>query len=168
MIDIPRSYELATSAGVATPIEVLEMNAIPEQTTSECGPIAKAGAGSSVQAFIDFVATHPGLKADAPVPVTIDGHEGQSIDFTVAASWDKLCTNTDPVEPAVLMLTDTGVPPGRALAYTADHRVRWDVIDVDGQTVIIEFDGSSFGDTFASSVAAAQPIVDSIRFQPAN
>ena len=47
-------------------------------------------------------------------------------------------------------------------------RVRWDILDVNGETVIIAREGNSFGGLFDEAAAAAQPIIDSIRFTPSN
>ena len=70
--------------------------------------------------------------------------------------------------PFVLLLTDTGVPAGRALGYEEIQRSRWDILDVNGETVIIARDGSNYGSQFDEAAAAAQPIIDSIRFTPSN
>ena len=139
--DIVRTYEVepASSSGVPghPDIEVLAMNAIPDQAS--CGPVPLAGAGSTVTDFVDFVSHHPGLDATAPAPVTIDGYQGQSIDFGVRSDWTAMCPDIDPVNPVALMLTSTNTdPPGRHLAYAQDVRVRWIVLDVAGETVIVE------------------------------
>ena len=63
-----------------------------------------------------------------------NGFKGQTIDFNVASTWDKLCPSDS--DPFVLLLTDTGQPPGRALGYHPDERVRWTILDVRGTTVI--------------------------------
>jgi len=163
--DIRRTYGLESDTRIGAQIEVMGMNAIAEQT-KECGPVRKAGVGSTVQDFIDAVQTHPGLVATDPVAVEIQGFQGRSIDFGVATGWDKVCPD-DPSNPAVLLLTDTGEPPGRAIGYDREQHVRWTVIDVRGETVIIELVGPAPEDQFASSVEAVQPIIDSFEFGPA-
>ena len=162
--DMNRTYALSTNSGLASPIEVLAMNAIADQTAS-CDPIKKSGVGSTVQDFVDYLRGHPGLVSSAPVPAEVDGFKGQTIDFNVASTWDKLCPSDS--DPFVLLLTDTGQPPGRALGYHADERVRWTILDVRGTTVIIEATAPIVGGTdFATAVAAAQPVIDSIKFSP--
>ena len=156
---------METSSGIATPVQVMAMNAIADQTP-ECGPTAKAGVGRTVQDFIDFVQTHPGLDTTDPTPVEVDGYRGQSIDLSVASTWTTRCPNH--LGPFVLLLTDTGVPAKRALGYEADQLARWDILDVNGETVIIERAVSSYGGKFDEAAAAAQPIIDSIRFTPSN
>jgi len=165
-VDINRSYKIDTPAGIATSIQVMTNNAIMDQTPT-CEAKVKAGVGTSVQEIVDYLKAHPGLVTTAPVPATVGGFTGQSIDFTVAPDWRTLCPD-DAVTPQVKLLTDTGVPPARAVGYTPDDRVRWIVLDVGGRTVIIELLGSSYSTSFDAGVVAAQPIIDSIKFTRSN
>jgi len=165
--DIARTYEVepASSSGVPghPDIEVLAMNAIPDQAS--CGPVPLAGAGSTVTDFVDFVSHHPGLDATAPAPVTIDGYDGQSIDFGVRSDWTAMCPDIDPVNPVALMLTSTNSdPPGRHLAYSRDVRVRWIVLDVAGETVIVELVAPA--EQFDAVMTGEQAIIDSLDFTP--
>jgi hypothetical protein len=165
--DIVRTYEVepASSSGVPghPDIEVLAMNAIPDQAS--CGPVPLAGAGSTVTDFVDFVSHHPGLDATAPVPVTIDGYQGQSIDFGVRSDWTAICPDIDPVNPVALMLTSTNTdPPGRHLAYSRGVRVRWIVLDVAGESVIVEMVAPA--GQFDGAMNEEQPIIDSLDFTP--
>jgi hypothetical protein len=164
--DIPRTYGIETDLGVVAPIEVMGLNAIAEQTDG-CGPVRKPGVGSSVEDLIAAVRSHPGLTATEPVAAEIDGFKGQSIDFGVKAPWDKRCPAIDPDFPVVLMLTDTGEPPGRTIGYTVNQRVRWTVLDVRGETIIVELVGPAGGSEFTSSLEAAQVVVDTFKFGPA-
>jgi hypothetical protein len=165
--DISHAYVVDTGVGIAAPISVLSKIVIVEQTPA-CSPTAKSGAGDSVQDIVDLVRTHPGLDAVDPVAVEIGGYRGQSIDFTVAPSWTTFCSNLDDTGAFVLLLTDSGVPAVQNVGYTAAQLVRWDIIDVNGETVIIERVTSSYGGKFEEAAAAAQPIIDSIKFTPSN
>jgi hypothetical protein len=78
-----------------------------------------------------------------------------------------MCPDIDAFSPLVLILTDTGDPPGRTITYNVDQRVRWIVLDVRGETIIVELVGPVAESSFASSVERAQSIVDSLRFGPA-
>jgi hypothetical protein len=164
-VDIGRSYKMITSAGVATTIQIMTNVAIIDQTPS-CDPVVKKGVGSSVKEIVSYVASHPGLAATAPVPVSIGGYAGQSVDFTVASSWNAMCPDLS--TPKVMLLTDTGIPAQRAIGYTQDDEVRWIILDVGGKTVIIELGGSPYSTAFQSGVAEVQPILDSITFTPGN
>jgi hypothetical protein len=163
--DIPRAYTMDTSAGITAAVRVWSKIAIAEQTP-ECGPIVKAGAGHSVQDIVSFLRTHPGLDTTEPRPVEVDGYKGQSVDLGIASTWRTTCP--DHTGPFVLLLTDTDVPASRALGYEETQRSRWDILDVNGETVIIARDGSNYGNQFGDAAAAAQPIIDSIRFTPSN
>jgi hypothetical protein len=167
--DIPRTYGLefsGVSTDAVTPIQVMTMIAIADQKPDRCQPVAKTGVGSSVDDLIAYVRQHPGLVAAEPVPASLDGFEGQQVDFTIAPTWGLICPDVDRVIPAVLMLTDTGTPPGRAIAYLSDRRVRWIVLDVRGETVIVEYVESAVAPNFEAKVAPAQALVDTIHFLP--
>jgi len=164
-VDIPRAYRMDTDAGIAPQITVMSKIAIAEQNAA-CDPIAKAGAGNSVQDIVDFLGAHPGLDTTKPVPVTVGGYKGQSIDIAVAKTWTATCP--DKIGPFVLLLTDTETPAGRALGYESFETARWDIIDVNGETVIIaRLHGSADG-LLDQAAAAAQPIIDSIKFTKTN
>ena len=163
-IDIPRSYKLATTSGIAAPIEILTNVAIADQAA--CGPVRLAGSGTSVQDLIDHVATHPGLDATTPVSATLDGYEGQSIDFSVRSDWTAMCPAIDTISPRVMLLTDTATPPGRQIGYAVDSRVRWIVLDVAGETVVVEIVGPPARAQFDAAIAADQPVIDSFDFTP--
>jgi hypothetical protein len=165
--DIARTYEVEPSSSSGVPghpdIEVLAMNAIADPAS--CGPVPLAGAGSSVQDFIDYVGGHRGLEATAPAPATIDGYHGQSIDFSVRSDWTAMCPDIDPDNPVVLMLTSTNTdPPGRHLAYRQGVRIRWTVLDVAGETVIVGAVVPATQD--AAAMAEIQRVVDSLDFTP--
>ena len=163
-IDIGRSIKLETSTGLAGPIEVLAENVIADPAS--CGPVALAGAGTSVQDFIDHLRALPGLDTTEPVPVTIDGYRGQSIDMSVRADWTTICPEIDPTNPTVMLLTstDTTIKPLRALGYTQDQLARWIVLDVAGQTVIVEVVGPPVRSQFDAALADDQPVIDSLDF----
>jgi len=165
--DIPRTYGLEISgvtSGPVTPIQIMTMIAIADQQSTRCEPIVKAGVGSSVDAIIAYVQAHPGLVSSAPVATTLDGYSGRQIDFTIDPAWKQVCETTDPFRPAVLMLTDTASPPGRAIAYASDARVRWVVVDVNGKTLIVEYAGDAVTADFDANVAPAKQVVDTIHF----
>jgi hypothetical protein len=169
-LDIRRTYALRPAhvvdviGGAGPGVEVLGLVAIAEQTATRCDPVPKPGVGTSVDAIVGYVRAHPGLEAGTPVPITVDGHAGQQIDFQVSLSWGGTCPGLNPGDPVVQMVTDTGTPPGRAVGYGTQTRIRWNVIDVDGDTVIIECVTPRA--TFDDDVAVEQAIVDSIRFLP--
>ena len=78
-----------------------------------------------------------------------------------------MCPEVDTVSPVVLMLTSTNTdPPGRQLAYAQDVRVRWIVIAVAGETVIVEVEGPQARSQFDAGLVEEQPVIDSLDFTP--
>ena len=68
-----------------------------------------------------------------------------------------------PIDDAAVSVTPKYLI-GRAIGYHSDQRVRWIVVDVRGEAIIVELVGPVAQSSFSSSVAGAQPIVDSLRF----
>jgi hypothetical protein len=65
-----------------------------------------------------------------------------------------------------MMLTDTTAEPGRQIGYSQDFRVRWIVLDVAGQTVIVEIVGPPARSQFDTATAEDQQVIDSFDFTP--
>jgi hypothetical protein len=166
--DINRTYQLAstTGPGASATIQVLAMVAIADQTATRCDPVPKAGVGHSVDDIVGYVVAHPGLSVSAPKAVTIGGFSGKQIEFTVKPTWGGSCPGFNPGDPKVMLLTDTGSPPKRTLGYSTDTRTRWSVLDVNGQTVIVEVSAPVDTAVFNAAAAVSQPVVDSIEFLP--
>ena len=70
------------------------------------------------------------------------------------------------MNPIVMMLTETGTPAAREIGCSVDSRVRWVVLDVAGETVIVELVGPPVRSQFDAAVAEDRPIVDSFDFTP--
>ena len=77
-----------------------------------------------------------------------------------------MCPAIDSISPRVMLLTDTGTPPGRQISYAIESRVRWIVLDVAGETVVVEIVGPPARAQFESALAADQPVLDSLDFSP--
>lgn len=142
-------YEI-NSAGTAY-VRVWSKVAI-SQHTATCDPVAAPGLGNTVQAWVDFVTTHPGMIASKPVPVAMgDGH-GQAVDLSVKPGWTKTCPNFPGTSVQFIMLAD-----GSSGTYGAASwiKLRLYVLDIGGETVLVEQYGTD---------PALQTIVDSMRF----
>ena len=111
---------------------------IAEQTAT-CDPIPKAGAGDPVEDWIDFLTSHPGLDTTDPAPVDFPGgqdEKGQTIDVSVAADWTTVCpTHTGPY--VMLIANNDGIEYG----VPSDQRLQLTLLEVRGQTVVIEVYG---------------------------
>ncbi len=134
---------------------------IAEQTAT-CDPIPKAGAGDPVEDWIDFLTSHPGLDTTDPAPVDFPGgqdEKGQTIDVSVAADWTTVCpTHTGPY--VMLIANNDGIEYG----VPSDQRLQLTLLEVRGQTVVIEVYGPKSPELFASAVAVTQPLIDSFKF----
>jgi hypothetical protein len=159
--DIARTYTLRPPGGTYSFL-VYSQNAIPEQNDT-CTPAKKAGAADTVDAWVAYLTTHPGLVASAPQPVTIGGHAGQMVTFQRAASWTRTCPNS--IGPAIVTITDSGATPAR-VKFVDDQVESFLIVDVDGRTVIVEISSAPSAVAHEADMQAARTIVDSIRFTP--
>ncbi len=160
--DIARTYNLRPVPR-SFDVQVLSQLAIPEQN-AECSPSARTGAGNTVADWVEFITTHPGLTVAKSTPVAIAGHEGQQIQFHVAADWTERCP--DSIGPAVVVFTDSNTPPQRAVWFD-DHRVTVWLLDVDGATVAIHLDSGPSTNINDADVQAFLPVLESMSFAPA-
>lgn len=158
--DIDRAYSLQTGAGIATPVQVMGMITLVDQDTT-CGLPGKADVGNTVEDVVGYLQSHPLFTVSDPVPVEVGGYRGTSIDFSADVLQAGSCRWPT-------LLTDADAPYVRRSVHPATEQVRWDVLDVNGETVIIERVGASASGKFEEAAAAAQPIIDSIRFMPPN
>jgi hypothetical protein len=139
---------------------VYSQNAIPEQNDS-CTPTKKAGAPDTVDAWVAYLTTHPGLVASAPKPITIGGYSGMQVTFRRADSWTKTCPNS--IGPAIVTITDSGPAPAR-VKFVDDQVESFLIVDVDGRTVIVEISSAPSAVAHEADLQAAQPIIGSIEF----
>ncbi len=160
--DTTENYWLRSSSGGAE-VRVYTHVAIADQTP-DCAAAKKAGVGNAVQDWIDYLGTHPGLAMTAPVPARVGGYDGQTVQISVKPTWTQTCP-FDTSRPFVVVLTDSWNPT-RVQGLGADGDMHLTFLDVGGQTVIVDSDGSSAD--MPTLLAAAQPVIDSIRFPTGN
>lgn len=136
-------------------VSVMSQRAIPVQ--DDCSGDRKPGAGDTVQDWVAFLIEHPGLETTKPVPVALGGFDGMQLDVKVAASWTLTCPESE--GPAVVLIA------GSDPIDTA--RVRFRILDVAGQTVIVYVDesDSSLG-SLEERDAALKPLLDTLEFTP--
>jgi hypothetical protein len=98
--------------------------------------------------FIDYVQSFKGFTVTDPVPVTIDGVEGQQIEVS---------TNDTGVHGFFVITHD-------AFNVDAGEKIRFYVLDKDGQTVILTMD--SFKEAgFDAFADVAQPVIDRVKWE---
>lgn len=162
-LDKARGYTLHPP-GYTFDLRVASEVAIPGQNAG-CTPERKAGVGNAVADWSEFLTTHPGLTASTPEPVTVGGYAGVSIAFNVNSTWTATCP--DSLGPAVTIMTDGGNPPTRVV-WIDDQYTIFTILDVGGQTVIIDLESGPNPATSEQDKTTIQPILDSFRFAPAN
>ena len=160
-LDFERSYTLNPPADKYS-FGVLSHVAIPEQD-DKCTPARKPGVGNKVSDWVSFLTKHPGLVAEAPVAVSIDGYAGFSVKFARSKSWTKTCPNS--VGPAIFVVTNDAEVADRLL-FVDDQQVTYWIVDVAGETVIIHVDSAPSPAVHLGDLAAAAPVIDSIVFTP--
>jgi hypothetical protein len=164
--DKARAYDLEGLTAAPFPqLAVMSQTAIPEQTES-CEPTKKAGAGNSVEDWMDFLTNHPGLEVSDPVPVDFGGHKGQSVQVRLASTWTQLCPYIGNSSPFAVLITDSAATPTRIRGLEAVDTNYLTIVDVDGETVIIYLPGPADPEVMDKVIAAAQPVIDSMRFTP--
>jgi hypothetical protein len=110
-----------------------------------------------------FLASHPGLDAQAPVAVTIGGFSGFRVRFARAASWTPTCPGS--LGPAIEMYFHPGVPdPG--IRFVDDQQETYFLLDVGGETLLLLVESGPTAAEHTANLASAQPIIDSFQFTP--
>lgn len=165
-VDIARAYRLLDTGTAPFPeIEVMSQLAIAEQNAT-CAAARKAGAGTAVQDFIDFLTSHPGLDVTAPTPVDVGGYQGQSVQVRLGSTWFEKCPFNE--SPYAFLITDTGATPTRVRGLEGIDTMYLTFLDVAGETVVVNVVGPSDKAAMDAVITAAQPVIDSMRFTPAN
>jgi hypothetical protein len=113
--------------------------------------------GPSVDDLVAAFASVPDLNATDPTDVTIDGYDGQEIEFTVPDFAEDEC-----IDGWFAMWQNPGFAgqgPNYVSPANAHHRL-W-ILDVDGTRLVIG--GSSFPDTSEQDLDDLETILDSIQ-----
>ena len=129
-------------------------------------------AGSGAAGLLGVIAGQPGIKAGPITDVTVGGHAGKSVDYTVTTD-PATCGNgqdgfwiwgTCPT-PVTSGCEMVGVPETGATALALNSAERAYAIDVDGKTVT--FFTKEPVDLSAADRAELQQVIDSMEFEPA-
>jgi hypothetical protein len=117
-------------------------------------------AGSGAAGLLDVIAGQPGVDAGPITDVTVGGHDGKYVDFTVTID---PATCGDVGDPFWIW----GSPDGdRRYGVDQNRPERAYAIDVDG-TIYTFFTNEPRGDLLAADRAELQRLIDSIEFEPA-
>jgi hypothetical protein len=118
--------------------------------------------GPSVQDLVDALRANTSYTATAPTPVTFGQYQGQELDLELPASLPLAHCDTDE-ENMERFFVFSG--PGSGI-YSQGDGNRWhlSIVDVAGTRVIVNL--LDYAGTPAADRAAAEGIVESIRFTP--
>jgi len=125
---------------------------------SDCSVRPEEGVGTSSDAIMEWLSTHPALDATTPQPITLGGATGSWVDVRLAADWHKNC-------PKGLGLL-TGHPDGpQSDSIYGDERMRLYVLDLPaGNNVAIMVD-TPIASEFQDVIDEAAPVVESFDFR---
>ncbi len=161
--DVARGYRLVDTGTAPFPeINVMSQAAIAEQNAT-CTPAQKAGAGATVQDFVDFLTSHPGLVVTTPRDDRHRRSQGTVRAGPPGAVLERDMSVTS-ARPYAFLITDTGTPPSRMRGLQDVDALYLTFLDVNGKTVVIYVAGPSDKTAMDAIIAAAQPVIDSFRF----
>jgi hypothetical protein len=171
-IDIEGVFEIFPDIPMLTLnpyVEVLSHASIVAQDAGcPTGPDDSRGTG--VQDWIDYLVTHPGLDASAPMPVSIGGADGQSIDLRISPDAGALCPAFPPGSNGLFFIWSNDLGQPAQFGIDPGRRMRLAIIDVRGTTVLIAMYGpaASTSEDFARALSEMRPFIDSIEFDSAS
>lgn len=157
VIDTPAIFKLDSTSG--QPYILAWANAKIANQTATCSPLAKAGAAQTTAAWINYVTSHPGLKASAPKTIDFGGITGKAIDLEILPSWKTTCPNHG-AGPYVMV----SVAEGGDYGVGSDSRLHVTFVDVGGKAVVLQVYGPLDAAQFASTLARVTPVIQSMRF----
>lgn len=128
--------------------------------------VPQPGVGTSVDALVRWLTTHPGLNASAPQPLVIDGRPAVMVDLAIDPTWTKQThCGGDPAVPAVKLFVPAGGSSDQYIWHLfSSGLMRVILIDLGGGDVLAAIVDSTDPATFDQLVADAMPIVESFRF----
>ena len=129
--------------------------------------VPEPGVGTSVDALVRWLTTHPGLNASAPQSLVIDGRPAVMVDLAIDPTWTKQTRcGGDPAVPAVKLFVPAGgrLRPVQSGTLFSSGLMRVILIDLGGGDILAAIVDSTDPATFDQLVADAMPIVESFRF----
>jgi hypothetical protein len=127
-----------------------------------CPLTAAPGVGTAARDLVDWIMARPGLVAGDPVPVTMGGLAGLSVDLAIVAGWKPSCPFANSVPTVALFVgtTDTSF----RWVVAGSERLRLTVLDVPGSgTVVVDIDAFD-GSLMDGLLPAAAPILGTLKF----
>lgn len=153
-------FQLTPAGSEVTGIYLFR-DAVAAKQDDACSDAAEPGVGADAKALADWIAARPGLATSTPETTTLGGLRGYSLDLGIREGWTSACpfANGTPTVPLLF-----GEKNGLRWVVAGSERLRLWVLDLPaGGTVIVDIDAFD-GRLIDELIAAATPIVESIRF----
>jgi hypothetical protein len=151
--DGDRYFSLETPGALST--NVIALSSVVAAAT-DCSTRPMQGVGTSSDAMMSWLSTHPALDATAPRPVRLGAATGSYVDVQVAANWDQRC-------PYGLTLVTGSPDDPQSWSINKTRKERLYVLDLpSGDTVTIVI--SAPAKDFQSLIDEAAPVVESFEF----
>lgn len=127
-----------------------------------CPDTPEPGVGTTSLQLATWIRKLPGLTVSAPKLVTVGGLPGTELDIAIADGWTASCSFANGL-PTVPLFVGSKTEYRWIVAGT--ERLRLALLDVPGGgTVVVDVDAFE-GSLFDDLVAAATPIVSSLKFK---
>jgi hypothetical protein len=125
-----------------------------------CPQTAVPGVGTSPKELAVWMRTLPGLVVSDPVPVTIGGLTGVSVDIGIADGWTASCPFANGVSTVPLFV---GVQNDFRWVIAGSEQLRMALLDSPQGTVVVDVDAFD-GGLIDALLTEADPIVKSMVF----
>jgi hypothetical protein len=127
---------------------------------ADCPASAEPNVGTSSIELIAWIRSLKGLTVSSPAMATIGGYPATSIDISIAPGWAASCAfaNGTPTVPLLFKA------PGLRWVVAGGERLRLYFVDRTGSGLVIVDLDSFDGTGFEGLLAAAAPVVKSLKF----
>ena len=132
----------------------------PASQSATCPEAPEPSIGTLDLELAAWIKSRPGFTTSQQRPVTINGHRGVEIDVSIADTWTQSCPFANGLPAVPLFVGATG---SYRWVVAGSERLRLDLLDVDGRTVVVDVDAFD-GSLMDALVAQAGPIVQSLTF----
>jgi hypothetical protein len=134
---------------------------LPASQDASCPETAAPGVGSSSLQLATWMRGLPGLVVSEPKLVEVGGLRGTRLEMSIRDGWKTSCPFASGLPTVPLFVGPKGE---YRWVVVGNERLRLDLLDVPGGgTVVVDVDAFE-GSLYDQLVAAAQPIVQSLRF----
>ena len=133
---------------------------LPASQAASCPEAPEPSIGTLDVDVATWIKSRPGFATNPQRPVTIGGHRGLELDVSIAATWKESCPFANGLPSVPLFVGASGT---YRWVVAGTERLRLDLLDVDGRTVVIDVDAFD-GSLMDALVAQAQPIIQSLTF----